>query len=133
MVSAISSILPERLKFKATIVQLILNKQPEEAIDRLSAYYKISPPKLKIGRVKGHHKSLAVYLSTKKTIFTSNQICLFDPRIILHEYYHHLRSREGKHKGNEKYADKFAQDFIAGYNVYIAQAGKFRKNTYMTD
>ncbi|WP_455367358.1 hypothetical protein [[Eubacterium] cellulosolvens] len=107
---------PER----AAIVALIIDRQPEEALKRLSLYYKVTPPKLCIGRVKRHSNSLAVYQSRKKAIYVSNRNYLYTPQILLHEFYHHLRSIDGSHRGNEKYADKFAQSFLISYSSLVS-------------
>jgi len=112
----------EEAEFKAAIVQLILDGEAEDALRKLSSRYKVTPPKLKVGTVKKHRKSLAVYQPAKKTIFASDRACLYDPRVVLHEFYHHLRSSDGRHKGSEKHADKFAQDFIACYRS-LANSG----------
>jgi len=44
---------------------------------------------------------------------------LLNPFVILHEFYHHLRSKsvDGTHKGTERGADKFALDFITEYQT----------------
>lgn len=113
---------------RAAIVALIIDRQPEEALKRLSLYYKVTPPKLRIGRVKRHSNSLAVYQSSKKTIYVSNQDFLYSPQILLHEFYHHLRSIDGRHKGNEKYADKFAQSFLISYGSSVSHYGSILPN-----
>ena len=66
--------------------------------------------------VKGRSKGvLAVYSSDRKEILAVSQEYLYDPFVILHEFYHHLRQFAGRHRGTEKNADKFALDFIAAY------------------
>jgi len=115
---------PER----AAIVALIIDRQPEDALKRLSLYYKVAPPKLRIGRVKRHSNSLAVYQSRNKTIYVSSQDYLYTPQILLHEFYHHLRSIDGGHRGNEKYADKFAQSFLVSYGSLVSHYGSILPN-----
>jgi hypothetical protein len=52
-------------------------------------------------------------MAKNKTIHVLNSDVLKDPFVILHEFYHHLRtSIDRKHRGTEKYASKFARDFI---------------------
>jgi len=101
---------------KAKAVRLILTKQPEQALELLSTLYKIKNPKLCVGTVKGRRKTaLAVYVHEKNTIYASNSDILYNPFVILHEFYHHIRSKSGEHKGTEKNADAFAIEFIKSY------------------
>ena len=75
-----------------------------------------SVPKLGVGVVKGRSKGvLAVYSADRKEILAVSQEYLYDPFVMLHEFYHHLRQFAGHHRGTEKNADKFALDFIAAY------------------
>ncbi len=103
-------------QFKARVVALILQKKPETALKILSDKYSIQPPNLKVGKVKRSRNSLGVYVHSKNTIYISTSDGLNNPLIILHEFYHHLRSVSGKHKGTEKYADRFAWDFVVSYS-----------------
>jgi hypothetical protein len=43
-----------------------------------------------------------------------------NPFVIIHEFYHHLRSKavDKMHRGTEKNADKFAIEFIEAYKAY---------------
>jgi hypothetical protein len=76
----------------------------------------VERPKLGVGVVKGRSKGvLAVYTANRKEILAAKREYLYDPFTILHEFYHHLRYFAGEHRGTEKYADKFALDFIAAY------------------
>ena len=104
----------ERL-FKAKIVYMILTKNTEEAIKALSEFYKVEVPHLKVGMPKKHSKNIGCYVSGTKTIHVSSGEKLCDPFVILHEFYHHLRTQHGKHKGTEKYANKFAMDYIEAF------------------
>jgi len=101
--------------FKAEIVQLILMKQPERALELLSKFYHVDVPKLTVGLVKGRSKAAGVYVSRRKTIYASNSDGLSNPAVILHEFYHHLRTRSGKHRGTEKHANLFAQGYLDAY------------------
>jgi hypothetical protein len=103
--------------FKPLIVQFILNGQSEKALDLLAKNYKVSTPKLKVGLPKGRKaKVFGCYTPKDATISVLNSDVLGNPFVILHEFYHHLRtSIDKKHKGTEKNADKFAREFIEAY------------------
>tara|TARA_B100002003_G_C14121323_1_gene539344 strand:- start:677 stop:1021 length:345 start_codon:yes stop_codon:yes gene_type:complete len=108
----------EDLIFKHKVVEEILNKRPEQAVKMLSEKYNVKPPNLYVGVVKGKSTSaLGVYIPKKKTIYVRNSDILFNPFVIIHEFYHHLRTRPTKHRGTEKYADRFAQDFIKAHLI----------------
>lgn len=101
---------------KARIVSLILDRKPEEALQILSSLYKVKEPKLRIGTVRKHRKTaLAVYVQKENTIYVSSSDILYNPFIILHEFYHHIRFKDGKHRGTEKNANAFATEFIKSY------------------
>ena len=104
-------------EFKASIVWLILNGKPEKALELLAEHYRVEVPTLKVGLPKGRKKkTLGCYNAKKKTIFVLNSDTLKEPFIILHEFYHHLRTAlDAKHKGTEKYADEFSKEFIQAY------------------
>lgn len=109
-------------KFKALIVWLILNGKAEKALELLAEHYSVEVPKLKVGLPKGRkRKSLGCYSAKNGTICVLNSDTLKEPFIILHEFYHHLRTAlDRKHKGTEKYADKFSKEFIQAYNSIAA-------------
>jgi hypothetical protein len=97
-------------------VATILDSKPEKAIEMLSEHYSVEQPKLGVGVVKGRSKGvLAVYSVNRKEILAARQEYLYDPFVILHEFYHHLRQFAGQHRGTEKNADRFALDYIAAY------------------
>ena len=104
-------------KFKALIVWLILNGKTERALELLAEHYGVEVPKLKVGLPKGRKKrTLGCYSAKNKTISVLNSDTLKEPFIILHEFYHHLRTAlDAKHKGTEKYADEFSKEFIEAY------------------
>jgi len=106
--------------FKAKVVALILSKEPEEALEILSRFYKIDAPELKVGLPKGHGKNPACYTAKDRTIHMANSENLHNPFLILHEFYHHLRTHIKEHKGTERHADKFARDFIEAYDTVNA-------------
>ncbi len=101
---------------KANVVHLILEKKPEEALKLLSSMYSVKNPKLRVGTVKKRRKTaLAVYVHKANTIYASNSDILYNPFVMLHEYYHHIRSQSGDHRGTEKGADSYAREFIQSY------------------
>jgi len=114
-----------RMKFaeeemKAAVVALILDFRTEEALDTLSKWYRISSPKLGVGVVEGRTKGVAaVYSTRRKEILAAKREYLYNPFVMIHEFYHHLRSRSGRHRGTEKDADKFAMDFITAYRRLV--------------
>ena len=105
--------------FKPLIVWLILNGQAEKALNLLAKNYKVNTPKLKVGLPKGHKaKAFGCYTPKDATISLLNSDIMENPFVILHEFYHHLRTTvDKKHKGTEKNADKFAKEFIEAYKM----------------
>jgi len=104
-------------KFKASIVLLIVNGKVEEALELLSEHYYVLVPRLKVGLPARHRKNtLGCYVAKNQTIHVLNSDVFKEPFVILHEFYHHLRtSVDKKHKGTEAYANSFAKDFIETY------------------
>ena len=110
-----------QVNFKPLVVWLILNGKPEEALMLLAKNYKVNVPKLKVGLPKGHKiKAFGCYTSKNETISVLNSDVVVNPFVILHEFYHHLRSKavDKMHRGTEKNADKFAIEFIEAYKAY---------------
>jgi len=107
----------ERL-FKAEIVRLILMKEAEEALESLSQHYNVSVPNLEVGMPKKYSKKVGCYVSKSKTIHVMSGEKLEDPFVILHEFYHHLRTQDRKHRGTEKHANRFAEEFIEAFQSY---------------
>jgi hypothetical protein len=104
------------IKFRSSIVSLILDGQLESALKLLSEHYAIKAPDLKVGTVKGHRKVLACYVEKERRIYVSKRDHLGNPFVILHEFYHHLRtSQVGKSKQIEKRADLFATNYIQDF------------------
>ena len=69
-----------------------------------------------VGVLEGRTKGVAaVYSLERKEILAARREYLYDPFVMIHEFYHHLRSVSGKHRGTEKQADRFALDFIDAY------------------
>jgi hypothetical protein len=103
----------DEFHFRNRVVQLIRKeKSPEEAIDELSRHYRIDRPSLRIGLPKGEKKALGCYVRRDKTIYISSFDYLYDPYVVIHEFYHHLRNVTGKHRGTEKHAKEFALSFL---------------------
>lgn len=111
--------------FKANIVSLILNGKTEKALDLLSKKYNVSVPTLKVGLPKGHKATAyGCYSAKTQTITILNSDILFSPFVIIHEFYHHLRSKavDRMHRGTEGNADKFAIDFLTQYQMAFLKA-----------
>ena len=102
---------------KARIVFMILNGRTEEALHQLSEFYNISPPEIVVGTIKGKRKSVyAIYVQNSMKIYAINSDIFYNPFVILHEFYHHLRTRGGEHRGTERHANSYAMSFISSYN-----------------
>lgn len=101
---------------KAKIVALILDKKTEMALEKLSELYQVDTPEIVVGTIKKKRRTVyAVYVVHEKKIYALNSDIFYNPFVILHEYYHHIRSKLGTHRGSEKYANLYAQDFIDSY------------------
>lgn len=109
-------------KTQALIVKMILSKRTEESLQLLSNFYNIQPPEVIVGTIKGKRKTVhAVYVGTQKRIYATNSDIFYNPFVILHEFYHHLRYRGMEHRGSEKNADNFALRFINSYRSEFAK------------
>ena len=99
--------------FQGSIVRLIaIDKNPEGALDALCAHYRVERPILRIGLPRGEKKALGCYVHRERTIYISSEEHLFDPYVLIHEFYHHLRHVDGKHRGTERHARDFALSFL---------------------
>jgi len=108
----------EQDSFKPVVVWLILNGKAEEALVLLAKNYKVNIPSLKVGLPKRHKiKAYGCYTARNETISVLNSDTLANPFVIIHEFYHHLRSKsvDKMHRGTEKNADKFALEFLHEY------------------
>jgi hypothetical protein len=103
------------LAFKAKVVALILSRETEEALELLSRHYGVERPKLTVGMPKRYSKNPACYVAKKRTIHVSRREILWNPHVILHEFYHHLRNVTDAQGGIEKYADKFAKNYLQAH------------------
>ena len=107
--------------FKPMVVWLILSGKPEEALELLAKNYKVKVPALKVGLPKGRKiTAYGCYTAKNQTISVLNSDVLVNPFVILHEFYHHLRSKsvDRMHKGTEHGADQFAMEFITEYQIF---------------
>lgn len=98
--------------WKVKVVRLIREGRPEDAMVHLAEKYEVRPPKLRIGTVKGRRRAVGCYVAKEETIYLSNAEMMSEPYVVLHEFYHHLRSMEGKFSGSEKHAERFAREFV---------------------
>ncbi len=106
--------------FKPLVVWLIVNGKTEEALELLATNYSVDVPNLKVGLPKKHKiKAYGCYTAKNQTISVQNSDVLVNPFVILHEFYHHLRSKgvDKMHRGTEGNADKFALDFLMHYQL----------------
>ena len=111
--------------FKAYIVQLIIDKKTEQALESLSRFYEIKPPDIVVGTIKGKRRTVyAVYVQRECKIYCINSEIFYNPFIIMHEFYHHLRTTAGVHKGSEKHANMYARGFIDSYKTIITNVGQ---------
>jgi len=113
---------------KAKIVALILDRKTEVALDNLSKLYKIDTPEIVVGTIKKKRRTVyAVYVVQEKKIYALNSEIFYNPFVILHEYYHHIRSKNGTHRGSEKRADMYAQNFIDSYTRIVEKLNRNKK------
>jgi hypothetical protein len=107
---------------KAKIVSMILNKKTEEALQHLSKFYGKAPPEIVVGTLKGKRKTVyAVYVQKEGKIYAINSDVFYNPFVVLHEFYHHIRTKGAIHRGSEKNANIYARNFIDAYNRIIKQ------------
>lgn len=112
---------------KAKIVSLILDKKTEMALEKLSELYHVETPEIVVGTIKKKRRTVyAVYVVNEKKIYALNSDIFYNPFIILHEYYHHIRSKLGTHRGSEKHANMYAQDFINSYLRVVEESNQIK-------
>jgi len=105
---------------KAKIVHIILNRNTEEALQKLSKFYNVTPPEIVVGTIKGKRRTVyAVYVQKERRIYVINSDVFYNPFIVLHEFYHHIRTRAGVHRGSEKHANMYAKSFIDSYKKIV--------------
>ena len=107
---------------KAKVVDLILNKRTEKALQNLSKFYKVTPPEITVGTIKGKRRTVyAVYVQREKKIYCTNSDIFYNPFVVLHEFYHHIRTKGDIHRGSEKYANLYAKSFIYSYIKIVSK------------
>lgn len=90
----------------------------------LSRHYHVATPRVSVGVYEGRTKRVAaVYSVARREILAAKREYLYDPFVVIHEFYHHLRSVSGRHRGTEKQADKFASEFLAAYQRAARRLG----------
>jgi hypothetical protein len=112
--------------FKVRIVYMILIGKVEDALEQLAKEYQVSVPALKVGLPKGHKATAyGCYASQTQTISLLNSDMVTNPFVVLHEFYHHIRSKgvDRMHRGTEGNADKFAIDYVTQYQLAVTKAG----------
>jgi hypothetical protein len=110
---------------KAKIVHMILNRNTEEALQKLSKFYNVTPPEIVVGTIKGKRRTVyAVYVQKERRIYVINSDIFYNPFIVLHEFYHHIRTRAGVHRGSEKHANMYAKSFIDSYKKIVEKKKK---------
>lgn len=108
---------------QAKIVHMILSKDTEQALQSLSKFYRVEAPKIVVGTIKGKRKSVyAVYVPKERKIYATDSDIFYNPFVILHEFYHHIRSQGGPHRGSERHADRYARGFLESYKLVVAKS-----------
>ena len=100
--------------FARLVVQLISDGKVEESLELLARHYGVRVPRIRVGLPKSRRsKAQGCYSATDQTIYVLDSDRLKDPFVVLHEFYHHLRTGVDKrHRGTEKFASTFAEKFI---------------------
>lgn len=112
-------------EFKAAVVQLILENRTEGALKLLADEYGVDIPSIKVGLPKGHvRKAYGTYNAKTHTICVLDREVFGNPFVIIHEFYHHLRTKgvDKLHRGTEKNADKFSVEFLKAYQLAAAKS-----------
>lgn len=111
--------------FALSVVQLIVDGKVEEALVLLAGRYGVRVPRVRVGLPRRRRsKVLGCYSAADETIYVFNSDVLKDPFVVLHEFYHHLRTGvDRKHRGTERLASKFAEEFIdASHSVSVSRS-----------
>ncbi len=99
------------------VVRRILANEASDALQLLAEHYDAEVPRLEVGLPKGQAGVAGCYLPGRKTIYVKDSDGLSNPFLILHEFYHHIRFVDGKHRGTERLADRFARSFLLAYKA----------------
>jgi len=100
---------------RARAVGMIIEGRCEEALELLSNFYGVEKPRVRVGLPRGHASALGCYDPKKRLICLRSSKEFYDPFIVMHEFYHHLRFYGGRHRGTEKGANSYAADSIRYY------------------
>ncbi len=106
------------LGFKASVVKLILDGRAEKALELLAKHYNVNSPKIRVGLPRSRRrKTSGCYTPKNGTISVLDSDTLKEPAVVLHEFYHHLRTShvDKRHKGTERLAAEFAAEFVKAY------------------
>ncbi|MEB2837380.1 MAG: hypothetical protein GSR80_000480 [Desulfurococcales archaeon] len=102
----------EELCVRARAARLVLEGRAEEALRLLASYYGVPVPALRVGLPRRCRRALGCYVASRRTIYVRSSAEYRDPLVVLHEFYHHLRSRLGRHRGTERHADEYALEAL---------------------
>ncbi len=105
---------------QAKIVHLILTKRTEQALQELSSFYHLESPEIVVGTVKGRRRiAYAAYVPKERKIYAMDSDIFYNPFVVLHEFYHHLRTQGGPQRGTERHANLYAKGFIDSYKLVV--------------
>lgn len=102
----------EELCVRARAAYLILEGRVEEAVEILADYYGVPRVRVMIGLPPRCGAALGCYVPSKRTIYLRSSEEYRNPHVVLHEFYHHLRSALGHHRGTEGRADGYASESL---------------------
>jgi hypothetical protein len=96
------------------VVKLISDGKVEDSLELLAGHYGVSVPRIRVGLPKSRRSKVqGCYSASDQTIYVLDRDRLKNPFVILHEFYHHLRTGvDEKHRGTERLASAFARKFI---------------------
>ena len=97
---------------RAYAALLILRGSAKEALELLAEYYGVDAPRIRVGLPKRHARALGCYDARRRLICLRSSREHRDPFVVLHEFYHHLRSVRAEYAGSEKNADEYALSSI---------------------
>jgi hypothetical protein len=102
----------DELCVRARAAALILEGRVEEAVEMLADYYGVLRPRVRVGLPPRCSGALGCYVPSKRTIYLRSSEEYRNPLVVLHEFYHHLRSILGRHRGTEGRADRYALESL---------------------
>ena len=89
--------------------------------------YKITDDCISCGACEAECKNNAI--SEGDTIYVINSDIFCNPFVVLHEFYHHIWTKGGVHRGSEKHANMYARGFVDAYKE-IAEHKQKDMTTY---